>query len=166
MGLFFSKRGGVFVDKIRKRDGTVVPFDPTRIARAIYKASCAVGKPDKELAEKLTCVVIARLKPGSLPTVEEIQDIVEQVLMEHGQAATAKAYILYRRQRQKLRDFSSTLMDAQKMIKEYVGREHLWVNENSNMNYSCRGSTTTLSLQSPQNTGLRKSILKKSAWHI
>ncbi|NLC47483.1 MAG: ribonucleoside triphosphate reductase [Firmicutes bacterium] len=127
------------MDKIRKRDGTVVPFDPTRIARAIYKASCAVGKPDKELAEKLTCVVIARLKPGSLPTVEEIQDIVEQVLMEHGQAATAKAYILYRRQRQKLRDFSSTLMDAQKMIKEYVGREHLWVNENSNMNYSLQG---------------------------
>jgi ribonucleoside-triphosphate reductase len=127
------------MDKIRKRDGRVVPFDSGRIASAIYKAGCAVGKHDEALANKLTEEVVAKLEPGTLPTVEEIQDLVEQVLIEHGQASTAKAYILYRKQRHKLRNFESTLMDAQKMIKEYVGRADWRVNENSNMNYSLQG---------------------------
>lgn len=127
------------IDKIKKRDGRIVPFDCGRIASAIYKAGCAVGKPDELLADKLAKEVVAKLLPDSLPTVEGVQDLVEQVLIENGQASTAKAYILYREQRNKLRNFESTLVDAQKMIKEYVGRADWRVNENSNMNYSLQG---------------------------
>ena len=127
------------IDQIRKRDGRIVPFDQGRIATAIYKASSAIGQPDEELAGKLAAQVVERLSPEVLPTVEGVQDLVEQVLMENGQAAIAKAYILYRQQRHKLRDFESTLVDAQKMITEYVGRADWRVNENSNMNYSLQG---------------------------
>jgi anaerobic ribonucleoside-triphosphate reductase len=127
------------IEKIRKRDGRIVPFDSSRIARAIYKASSAVGSPNRALANKLAEEVIAKLSPDSLPTVEGVQDLVEQVLIEHGQASTAKAYILYREQRHKLRNFERTLVDAQKMIQEYVGRADWRVNENSNMNYSLQG---------------------------
>ncbi|NLJ84885.1 MAG: ribonucleoside triphosphate reductase [Firmicutes bacterium] len=127
------------IDKIRKRDGRIVPFDEGRIATAIYKASDAVGRPDEGLSKKLAAQVVQELNPDELPTVEGVQDLVEQVLIENGQAAIAKAYILYRQQRSKFRNFKSTLVDAQKMITEYVGRADWRVNENSNMNYSLQG---------------------------
>lgn len=127
------------IHEIRKRDGRVVPFDQERIATAIYKASNAVGKPDQHLAEQLACQVVAKLDPEVMPTVEGVQDLVEQTLIENGYAAIAKAYILYRQERHKFRDFTSTLVDAQKMITEYVGKADWRVNENSNMNYSLQG---------------------------
>ncbi|NLJ69035.1 MAG: ribonucleoside triphosphate reductase [Firmicutes bacterium] len=127
------------IGQIRKRDGRIVPFDSERIAIAIYKASRAVGQPDKELADKLAAQVTARLPQDQMPTVEGVQDVVEQVLIESGQAAMAKAYILYREQRSKVRSIKSTLLDAEQMIKEYVGRSDWRVNENSNMNYSLQG---------------------------
>ena len=124
---------------IRKRDGRIVPFDRERIAIAIYKAGRAVGNPDKELADRLAAQVVARLPQDEMPTVEVVQDVVEQVLIESGQAAMAKAYILYREQRRKVRDVKNTLLDAEQIIKEYVGRSDWRVNENSNMNYSLQG---------------------------
>lgn len=132
-------RGISVIDQIKKRDGRIVPFEEERIATAIYKAGRAVGSPDKELAENLARQVVAKLSPEQLPTVEGVQDLVEQVLIENGQAAIAKAYILYREQRSKLRSFKNTLVDAEQMIKEYVGRADWRVNENSNMNYSLQG---------------------------
>lgn len=127
------------IEQIRKRDGRIVPFDLGRISSAIYKAGCAVGKPDEKLAENLAKEVLAKLDPAQIPTVESVQDLVEQVLIEAGQTTTAKAYILYRESRHKYRNFESSLLDAQKMIKEYVGRADWRVNENSNMNYSLQG---------------------------
>ncbi|MDI9485899.1 MAG: ribonucleoside triphosphate reductase [Bacillota bacterium] len=124
---------------IKKRDGRIVPFDKERIATAIYKASRAVGNPDKELADKLADTVVARLPEDEMLTVEGVQDVVEQVLIESGQAAMAKAYILYREQRRKVRDVKNTLLDAEQIIKEYVGRSDWRVQENSNMNYSLQG---------------------------
>lgn len=124
---------------IKKRDGRIVPFDKERIATAIYKAGRAVGNPDKELADKLADTVVARLPEDEMPTVEGVQDVVEQVLIESGQAAMAKAYILYREQRRKVRDVKNTLLDAEQIIKEYVGRSDWRVQENSNMNYSLQG---------------------------
>ncbi len=102
--------------EIKKRDGRVVPFDAEKITQAIFKAARAVGGEDYSLAEELTDEVIAFLSgqklPGLLPTVEEIQDAVEKVLIERGHARTAKAYILYRDKRTRIREARSELMEV------------------------------------------------------
>jgi uridine kinase len=89
--------------KVVKRNGAVVPFNRDRITNAIYRAAVSVGGRDRETAEKLTDQVIDIIKRNCigerLPTVEEIQDIVESVLIENGHVRTAKAYILYRQER-------------------------------------------------------------------
>jgi uridine kinase len=91
-----------------KRDGSTVDFTPQRITNAIYRAAVAVGGRDKRTAEKLTDKVIAALEEqlpkGETPHVEQIQDTVEKVLIEEGHARVAKAYILYRAERARLRD--------------------------------------------------------------
>jgi uridine kinase len=91
-----------------KRDGAVVDFTPQRITNAIYRAAVAVGGRDKHTAELLTekvCRVLeAQIPQGEIPTVEQIQDTVEKVLIEEGHAKVAKAYILYRAERAKLRE--------------------------------------------------------------
>jgi uridine kinase len=90
-----------------KRTGAVVPFTPERITNAIYRAAVAVGGRDRATAEGLTQQVIEILEettpPGKFPTVEEIQDVVEKVLIENGHAKVAKAYILYREERARQR---------------------------------------------------------------
>ncbi len=91
---------------VKKRDGEVVTFDKSKISNAIYQAAKAVGGEDSILAEKLANEVILYLytKRGhETPEVEEIQDAVEKILIESGHARTAKAYILYRKQREILR---------------------------------------------------------------
>ena len=91
---------------IQKRNGNIVNFDRQKIAEAIFKAAQAVGGQNRELAEDLADEVILYLyshKGDHLPHVEQIQDAVEKVLIERGHAKTAKAYILYRDQRAKLR---------------------------------------------------------------
>jgi ribonucleoside-diphosphate reductase alpha chain len=91
------------IKKIIKRDGRIVDFDRTKIENAIWKAIKATGGTDRELARKLSYQVVERLektlKPGEIPTVEGVQDIVERVLMDNGLAVVAKAYILYRQKR-------------------------------------------------------------------
>jgi len=88
------------ITQVVKRTGAVVPFNKRRISNAIYQAAVAVGGRDRELAERLADEVVTLLEertpPGHVPTVEEIQDVVEKVLIENGHAMTAKAYILYR----------------------------------------------------------------------
>ena len=96
----------VIFHSVKKRDGTIVPFDKSKIAQAIYLAAKAVGGEDRKLARKLADEVVLflyTLKGAEIPEVEEIQDIVEKVLIENGHARTAKAYILYRKQREILR---------------------------------------------------------------
>ncbi|MBI3036350.1 hypothetical protein HYY73_01140 [Candidatus Woesearchaeota archaeon] len=92
------------VSKIVKRDGRVADFDPEKITSAIMKAARAVGGSDRKEAERLTRLVVDYVaKIEKLPSVEEIQDAVEKVLIEEGHAKTAKAYILYRAKRAELR---------------------------------------------------------------
>jgi len=95
------------LNQVVKRTGAVVPFNPERITNAIYRAAVAVGGRDRQIAEELTRQVIDLLvKNGTasqIPTVEEIQDAVEKVLIENGHARVAKAYILYRDERARLR---------------------------------------------------------------
>ncbi len=94
------------VRQIRKRDGSIVPFEEGKIARAIGRAFGAVGEGGEgiagDLARRVTQIVSERFA-GGIPRVEDVQDIVEQVLMSAGYAATAKAYILYRQQRAEVR---------------------------------------------------------------
>ncbi len=97
----------VEIKQVIKRSGAVVPFNPDRIAHAIYRAAVAVGGRDRSIAERLAGQVVEILEqslpPGGLPTVEEIQDVVEKVLIENGHARTAKAYILYRHEQARRR---------------------------------------------------------------
>lgn len=90
-----------------KRSGAIVPFNPERITNAIYRAAVAVGGRDRSIAEGLTVQVVQLLEqkspPDYIPTVEEIQDVVEKVLIENGHAKVAKAYILYREERARAR---------------------------------------------------------------
>ena len=102
---------------VRKRDGRLVKFDSTRITSAIWKAAIAVGGRDKATAERLSEQVVTELEARfgceGVPTVEEIQDLVEKTLIEAGHARTAKAYILYRKQHQDLRELASILSSAE-----------------------------------------------------
>lgn len=90
-----------------KRSGVKVPFSAQRITNAIYRAAVAVGGRDRAIAERLTEQVIAHLEGnlpiGHIPTVEEIQDAVEKVLIENNHIKVAKAYILYRDERARMR---------------------------------------------------------------
>jgi uridine kinase len=87
-------------DRIVKRDGRIVPFNRDKITFAVLSAAVAVGGRDRATAERITDDVIRLLEqrtvPDSIPTVEEVQDLVEKVLIERGHARTAKAYIVYR----------------------------------------------------------------------
>jgi len=96
------------IKSIKKRDGSVVDFTPQRITNAIYRAAVAVGGRDKRTSEKLADKVVHTLETqtseGEIPTVEQVQDIVEKTLIEEGHAKVAKAYILYRAERARLRE--------------------------------------------------------------
>lgn len=95
------------ITHVVKRTGAIVPFNKERITNAIYRAAVAVGGRDRSIAERLADQVVAMLEEttpeGHIPTIEEIQDIVEKVLIENGHAKTAKAYILYRDERARRR---------------------------------------------------------------
>lgn len=95
------------ITHVVKRSGATVPFNSDRIMNAIYRAAVAVGGRDRERARWLTEQVVALLgennAPDYVPHIEEIQDTVEKVLIENGHAAVAKAYILYRDERNRRR---------------------------------------------------------------
>jgi len=133
---------------VRKRDGRLEPFDQERITTAIWKAAKAVGGKDRELAKRLSDQVVAELQKRfgeeGVPTVEEIQDIVEKILIENGHARTAKAYILYRKQHQDLRELAALLSSAD-LVDQYLDIEDWRVKENSNMSYSLQGLNNYLS---------------------
>ncbi len=94
------------LENVKKRSGDVVPFEKIKITRVIFKAAQAVGGNDMGQAQVIAENVINILEkqfPDAVPSVEQIQDVVEKVLIETGHAKTAKAFILYRAERQKLR---------------------------------------------------------------
>src|SRR5919198_3837803 len=99
---FNSNSKETLITKIRKRDGRIVNFEQSKIANAIYKALVANGKPDYPLAERLGSRVLQKMVQGektAIPSVEDVQDMVESILIEEGLSETAKAYILYRHER-------------------------------------------------------------------
>lgn len=107
------------IEFIQKRDGRVLPFDREKITNAVFKAAKSVGGRDYETAKKLSDKVAADVKntfrEGQTPTVEQIQDIVEKVLIESGHARTAKAYILYRQERAQIRQEKKLVLEKEEI---------------------------------------------------
>ncbi|MBN2041022.1 MAG: ribonucleoside triphosphate reductase [Spirochaetes bacterium] len=128
---------------IRKRDGRIVTFDIDKITEAIFKAAKAVGGTDRNTAKGVSDSILGILnilcKDERIPTVENIQDLVEKTLIERGHARVAKAYILYREHHRKIRDGKALLEEGLELVEEYLDRSDWRVNENSNMSYSLQG---------------------------
>ena len=133
---------------VLKRDSKLESFDQERITNAIWKAAKAVGGTDKVLAKRISDEVVAELQKtygdDGVPTVEEVQDVVEKRLIENGNAQTAKAYILYRKQHTDMRELAA-LLSSSDMVDQYLEVEDWRVKENSNMSYSLQGLNNYLS---------------------
>jgi ribonucleoside-triphosphate reductase len=133
--------------KIKKRDGRVVDFDKERIVNAIWKSAKAIGGKDRKLSEKIGDDVVGVLEKkydGKPPTVEQVQDTVEKVLIEDGHTRTAKAYILYRKQHEDIRSISRAV-ESIDIVDRYLEKNDWKVKENSNMSYSLQGLNFYLS---------------------
>ena len=129
--------------QVLKRDGKVVDFDLTKISDAIthaFEAQEVEFHPSiiDFLTLKVTAEFAPKVKEG-LIAVEDVQDSVESVLVKAGYAEVAKAYILYRKQREKLRNMKSTILDYKKIVDDYVKDNDWRVKENSTVTYSVGG---------------------------
>ncbi len=130
------------IENVTKRDGTLAPFDSSKIFNAINKAGQNTGEFGEEESWLLTAQVLKVLKhkfAESLPSIEQIQDIVEQVLISANYFATAKAYILYRDQRNRMRSDKKVMVDVESSINEYLEKLDWRVNANANQGYSNGG---------------------------
>ncbi len=134
---------------IIKRDGRIVDFDKDKITEAIFKAFKANNDFEKQKADKISEQVVAILsvvyKDGRIPTVENVQDIVETTLINNGYATIAKAYILYRDQHAKIREVKNLLKDSATLIEDYLRKLDWRIKENSNMSYSLQGLNNHIS---------------------
>src|SRR3989338_2416742 len=130
------------ITQILKRSGEIAAFDKAKLVNAIFKATEAVGKPDMFLAQKFADQVVNILNDKfharSIPAVEEVQDLVEEILIKNRQIKTAKAYILYRDQRARLREMKS-MINSDELMEGYLKQSDWRVKENSNMSYSLQG---------------------------
>ncbi|MFO7831859.1 MAG: ribonucleoside triphosphate reductase, partial [Desulfuromonadaceae bacterium] len=162
---------------IRKRDGRLVEFEVAKISAAIKNAVRAVGGHDMAKAETIASQVVGTLsvifKGNQVPTVENVQDLVEKELIEAGHARTAKAYILYRQQREQLRATKSFMQESIEAIDSYLTQEDWRVKENANMGYSLQGLNNHIASNITSNYWLNKiypeSIAeahKKGDYHI
>ena len=129
--------------QVVKRDGKVTEFDISKISVAITKAFEACEKEYHPsvidlLALKVTSEFSSKIKDGKI-AVEDIQDAVESVLVQAGYADVAKSYILYRKQREKLRNLKSTVLDYKELVDNYVKVSDWRVKENSTVTYSVGG---------------------------
>lgn len=140
--------GFTSLSHVIKRDGRCVSFESEKITRAIHKASRVTGEFGEDVARELMKQVLLKLKQSlskEAPSVEDIQDIVEDILLCSEYKKTAKAYILYREQHRKIRDLVQKAdMD---LIDSYLDRLDWRVNENSNMAYSLQGLNNYISNQ-------------------
>ena len=127
------------ITSIKKRDGRVVPFDASKIEQAIEKSFMASGsQKSAETAKELTDIVVASVENDesipSVPSVEQVQDTVEKVLIEHGFVRSAKAYILYRAERSRVREMNTRLMKTFEDICYKDAKDSDIKRENANIN--------------------------------
>ena len=123
------------ITKIKKRDGRTASFDLEKITQAIYMAAQAIGGTDYETAEQLAKEVLSTLeaKGETEPTVEQVQDTVEKVLIENGHARTAKEFILYRAERTRVRDMNTKLMKIYEDLTFKAEKDNDVKRENANI---------------------------------
>ena len=129
--------------QVVKRDGEIAEFQMSKITAAIDKAFDAKEKVySKDMIDLMALRVTAdfqnKITDGKV-TVEDIQDSVENVLIQAGYSDVAKAYILYRKQREKIRNMKSTILDYKEIVDSYVKVEDWRVKENSTVTYSVGG---------------------------
>ncbi|MEK7540689.1 MAG: ribonucleoside triphosphate reductase [Patescibacteria group bacterium] len=137
------KKIGNHILKVQKRDGRIVDFVQEKITGAIYKAITATGQGDgiksKKASLRVLQILNRRFKKDEIPTVEQIQDIVEEVLILEGLVETARSYILYREQRRKIRELGIATDESSEKIDSYLKELDWQVKENANMTYSLQG---------------------------
>lgn len=124
------------ITKIRKRDGREVPFNVEKIANAIFKAAQSVGGNNYEESLELAyqvCTYLEEQYKNEVPTVEQVQDAVEKVLVESGHAKTAKKYILYRSERTKVREMNTKLMKVYEELTFKPAKDNDIKRENANI---------------------------------
>ncbi len=145
---------------IRKRDGRLVAFEEPKIKKAIIKAVEAVGGRDfdkaADISRQVTGILKVLYKGGQAPTVENVQDLVEKILIENGHAQTAKAFILYRKQHETMRRTREFMQQSIDAIDSYLVREDWRVNENANMGYSLQGLNNHIASNITSNYWLNK----------
>ena len=130
------------ITRVVKRNNDIVSFDSTKIASAINKAfkSQELSNNEQEfLTSKILETLDKKYHSKTIPAVEDVQDIVENVLMKHAPGNVAKAYILYRDKQHKLRDGNKLLLNINNTMDGYLKQSDWRVNENSNVNYSLGG---------------------------
>ncbi len=131
------------ITKIRKRDGDVVQFYDIKIIEAIWKAAKSVGGNNKELAKDLTKKVLEMLEEkfphNAIPSVEDVQNTVEKVLIEEGHAKTAKAFIIYREKRTQSRKANALTSATIDMFSNYLDDGDWRIKENANTQKSING---------------------------
>jgi ribonucleoside-triphosphate reductase len=135
---------GQVMEKVIKRDGRIVDFNQVKITTAIWKAMRALETPDERAAKVLSDKVVGLLEQRFTegpPTVEDVQDVVEDVLVKSGHTEIARAYILYRKQHADLRDVGR-LISGVTLVDDYLDEDDWRVRENSNMAYSLQGLNT------------------------
>ena len=131
------------ITKVKKRSGEIKDFDQKKIEKAVFRAITATNQGDGEKSKEITSKVVSfltrRFKKDEIPTVEQIQDIVEEVLILEGLVETAKAYILYREQRRRIREAVVMTEESVDKLDEYIEGIDWEVHENANMTYSLQG---------------------------
>ncbi len=149
--------GGKVFTGIKKRDGRVELFEVEKITNALRKAGAATGEFGDEIAQKLTLKVLNLAQqaiPREIPTVEEIQDVVEEVLLASPYRKTAKAYIIYREQHAGIREIAAKA-DVD-LVDQYLEKLDWQVNENSNMSFSLQGLNNYVSSEISKIYWMRK----------
>ena len=134
---------------IKNREGVVIKYDISHIEDAVFRAFSTNEEGNKteakNIAKKVTFIVNRRFKQGEIPTVEDVQNIIEEVLILQGYVETARNYILYREQRRRLRESKITKEEAIDVVGNYLDSTDWEVKENSNMNYSLQGLNNYIS---------------------
>lgn len=128
--------------KILKRDGRIEFFDKEKITNAIFAAARACGGKDRNLSAKLADLVVQAAEAkfvDTIPSVEDVQDLVEKVLIDEGHAQTAKAYILYRSRRRDARRINALIDETTDLFNDYLDETDWNIQENANMQKSVNG---------------------------
>ncbi len=124
------------IARIKKRDGTVVDFCQDKITEAVFKAMRSQGVDDRAAAKHVsditTFILEEKFGGFTIPSVEQIQDVVEMVLMKQGYHEVAKAYILYRERHKDIREAKQTGLNLERLIRDYINDRDWKIRENSN----------------------------------